>query len=257
MYSLVQDCADHYYTKVIKALTHLLKHNFTDRQTVLVNTVRALKFLESYRDRQAKLWKVLTKYDKLPDHFHELQITLQTEFVLLKKATSKNIEQFQDAINLQQTYITSLCSHINTNCAKLVQLENQIQTHCLYPHSQTDSVHINAPEYDSDIDDQIDTLPDLQSHAKNNQEEPTPATGDSEDPELSQDANRIDPQPESVQNPAEYSPHQDGEFFLEQHQDRQRSQLEDIPELEDEDWEDRQFTYADLIDHHNTKKESN
>ena len=155
LYNLAQDCADRYYTKVIKTLTDLLKCNFTDRQTVLVNTVRALKFLESYRDRQAKLWKVLTKYDKLPDHFHDLQITSQTEFALWKKATSKNIEQFQDAINLQQTYITSLCSHINTIYAKLVELENQIQTHCLYPHSQTDSVQINAPEYNSDIDGQI------------------------------------------------------------------------------------------------------
>ena len=182
-----------------------------------MNTARALKFLESYRDRQAKLWKVLTKYDKLPDHFHDLQITLQTEFALLKKATSKNIEQFQDAINLKQTYITSLCSHINTIYAKLVQLENQIQTHCLYPHSKRDFVQINTPEYDSDINGQTDTLPDLQSHAKNNQEESTPATGDSEDPKLSQDTNRTDPQPESVQNPAECSPHQDVKPFLEQH----------------------------------------
>ena len=88
------------------------------------------------------------------------------------------------------------------------------------PHSQTNSVQINAPEYDSDIDGQIDTLPDLQSHAENNQEEMTSATGDSEDPELPQDTNRTDPQPESVQNPTEYSPHQDAEPFLEQHQDR-------------------------------------
>ena len=110
-----------------------MKLNFTNRQTVLVNTVRALKFFESYRDRQAKLWKVLTKYNKLPDHVHDLQITLQTEFALLKKATLKNIEQFQDAINLQQTYTTSLCSHVNNIYAKLVKLEKQIQTHCLYP----------------------------------------------------------------------------------------------------------------------------
>ena len=67
----------------------------------------------------------------------------------------------------------------------------------------------------------------------------------------------LTPQPEPVKNPAEYLPHQDTEPFLEQHQNRQRSQLEDIPELQDEDWEDRQFTDADLIDHHNTKKESN
>ena len=235
LYNLVQDCADHYYTKVIKTLPHLLKHNFRDRQTVLVNTVRALKFLESYRDRQAKLWKVLTKYDKLLDHFHDLQTTLQTEFVFLKKATSKNIDQFQEAINLQQMYTTSLCSHINTIYAKLVQLERQIQTLCLYPHSQTDSVQINAPEYDLNIDSQIDTLPDLQSHAENNQEEPTPTTGDSEDLKFSQDTDRTDFEPESVQNPAEFSPHQDAEPFWEWHQDRQRSQLEDIPELEDED----------------------
>ena len=164
----------------------------------------------------------MTKYDKLPDHFHDLQTTLQTEFAFFKKATSKNIDQFQEAINLQQTYTTSLCSHINTIYAKLVELVRQIQTHCLYPHSQTDSVQINAPEYDLDIDGQIDTLPDLQSHAKNNQEEPTRATGDSEDLKLSQDTNRTDFEPESVQDPAEYSPHQDAEQFWEQQQDRQR-----------------------------------
>ena len=75
------------------------------------------------------------------------------------------------------------------------------------------SVQINAQEYDSDIDGQIDTLPDLQSHAENNQEEPTPTTGDSEDLKLSQDTNRTDFEPESVQNPAEYSLHQDAEQF--------------------------------------------
>ena len=253
----MEDYAVWYYTKVIKTLTQLLKSSFNDRQTILVNTRRALKFLESYGNRQTKLWKVLSKYDKLPDHFHDLQTTLQTEFNLLKKATSKNIKNLHEAINLQQMYTTSLCSHINTICTKLAQLEKQIQTHCLYPHSQTDSVQINAPEYNSDINSQIDTLPDLQSHVEKNQEEPTPTTDDPEDIELSQNTNSTDFESKSVQNPAEYSPHQDAEQFREQHKVRQRSQLEDIPELEDEDWEDGQFTDADLIDHHNTKTESN
>ena len=101
----------------------------------------------------------MTKYDKLSDHFHDLQITLQTEFALLKKATSKNIEQFQDTINLSKC-TSHPCSNVNTIYTKLAQLEKQIQTHCLYPNSQTDS----------DIDSQIDTLPDLQSHAENNQQ---------------------------------------------------------------------------------------
>ena len=200
LYNLVQDCVDHCYTKVIKALTHLLNHNFTDRQTVLVRAlraVRALKFLESYGDRQAKLWKVLTKYDKLPDYFHYLQTTLQTEFAFLKKATSRNIDQFQEAINLQQTYTTSLCSHVTPFMQNWCNWRDKSKP-IIFTPSQTDSVQINAPEYDSDIDSQIDTLPDLQLHAKNNQEEPTPTTGDSEDLEFSKDTNRTDLEPESI-----------------------------------------------------------
>ena len=223
---------------------------------------RALKFLESYGNRQTKLWKVLSKYDKLPDNFHDLQTTLQMEFNLLKKATLKNIENLHDAINLQQRYTTSLCRHVNTIYAKLVKLDKQIQTHCLYPHSQTNSVQINAPEYDSDIDGQTDTLPDIQPQvpflAENTEEDSAPVFASSEEYfVLPQDSDRFESQSESIQNPAEYSLHQDAEHFREQHKNSQRSQLEDIPELEGEDWEDVQFTDADLIDHHNTKTESN
>ena len=59
LYNLSDNCADRYYTKVIKTLTHLLKNSFHDRQLVLVNSARVLKFLESYAAQQAKLWKVL------------------------------------------------------------------------------------------------------------------------------------------------------------------------------------------------------
>ena len=131
-----------------------------------------------------------------------------------------------------------------------------IQTHCLYPHSKTDLVQINAPEYNSDINGQTDTLPDKQlqvlSHAKNTEEDSAPVTANSEEYSvLPQDSDRFESQSKSVQNPAEYSPHQDAEQFREQHKNSQRYQLEHIPELEDDDWEDRQFMDADLIDHHN------
>ena len=142
-----------------------------------------------------------------------------------------------------------------------MQLDKQIQTHCLYPHSQTDLVQINAPEYDSKIDGQTDTLPDIQpqvpSSAENTEEDSAPVTVNSEEyPTLPQDLDRFESQSELAKNPAEYSLHQDAEQFREQHKNSQRHQLDDIPELEDEDWEDRQFTDADLIDHHNTMTES-
>ena len=38
LYNLAEDCADRYYTKVIKILTHISKSSFHDRQLVFVNT---------------------------------------------------------------------------------------------------------------------------------------------------------------------------------------------------------------------------
>ena len=96
-YNLAEDCTDRYYTKVIQTLTHLMKNSFHDRQLVLVNTKGALKFLESYAAQQTKLWKVLSKYHNLQDHFHNLKTTLQAEFDLLKTATSKNIQNIHEA----------------------------------------------------------------------------------------------------------------------------------------------------------------
>ena len=72
------------------------------------------------------------------------------------------MENLQEAINLQQTYTTSLCGHINSIYTKLAQLNRQVQTHCLFPHPQSEVVQINALEYDSDIDGQTDLLPDIQ-----------------------------------------------------------------------------------------------
>ena len=87
---------------------------------------------------------------RLLDHFHDLQTTLQTEFSLLKKATLKNIENLQEAINLQQNYTTALCGHVNSIYAKLAQLNRQVQTHCLYLHPQLDVIYYqiyNHPQH--------------------------------------------------------------------------------------------------------------
>ena len=48
LYHLAEDCTDRYYMKVIQTLTCLMKNSFHDRQLILVNTARTLKFLESY-----------------------------------------------------------------------------------------------------------------------------------------------------------------------------------------------------------------
>ena len=188
----------------------------------------------------------------------------------MKKATSKNIENLQDTINLQQTYTTSLCSHINSIYTKLAQLDRQIQTHCLYPHSQSDSVQLNAPEYDSDIDVQTELLPDIQpshtenteeasSHAENTEEDSAPVTANSEEHSaLPQDSDRLESQFQPVLDNPEHAAHQDTEQSREEYQNNYKPQLEDIPKLDDdeENWEEGQFADADLIDHHNTTAKS-
>ena len=64
---------------------------------------------------------------------------------------SWNIQNIQTSLNIQQTYSPTLCTHINNIYNRLSELQKQIQHHCMYPH-QTDTVQINAPEYDPDID---------------------------------------------------------------------------------------------------------
>ena len=52
---------------------------------------------------------------------------------------------------MQQTYSSTLCTHVNNIYNRLSELEKQIQHHCMYPH-QTDTVQIYALEYNPDID---------------------------------------------------------------------------------------------------------
>ena len=158
LYSIAENCADRYYSKVIKTFILLIKRQFVDRQTLLVNTAHFLKFLEQYANRQRQIWKVLQRYHNLPDaiddlhsHFESFKTTLETDFKHLKEATSQNVQNIQTSLSIQQTYSSTLCTHINNIYNRLSEIEEQVQHHCTYPH-QTDTVQINVPEYDLDID---------------------------------------------------------------------------------------------------------
>ena len=45
-----------------------------------------------------------------------------------------------------------LSGHINTLYTKVAHLDSQIQIHCIYPHTQSDAIQLNALDYDPDID---------------------------------------------------------------------------------------------------------
>ena len=75
LYCIAENCADHYYSKVIEMFISILKCQFADCQLLLVNTAQSLKFIEQYADHQAQIWKIFQKHQMIPEdiqdlHFH-------------------------------------------------------------------------------------------------------------------------------------------------------------------------------------------
>ena len=122
LYYLAENCTDHYYTSVIKTFIDIIKCSVTDCQIVLVNMARAPKYLEDFSQWQSQLFKVLEKYYFLPDNFKNLQLQL----TFLKKATSKNIEHLQQAINVQQNCAATICTYINNILPHITKLEQTV-----------------------------------------------------------------------------------------------------------------------------------
>ena len=130
LYYIAENCAYHYYSKVIETFVSLLKWQFADRQLLLVNTARSLKFLEEYTDRQALIWQIFRKLENIPDdisdlhlHIDDFKANIQKEFNFLKEATHKNVKNFKTSQNLQQTYSAALCSHINNIYHKISEIQ--------------------------------------------------------------------------------------------------------------------------------------
>ena len=102
LYYIVENCADHYYSKVIETFVALLKCQFADRQLLLVNTARSLKFFKDYVDQQALIWDIFQRHQTIPDdiqdlHFHigDFKSNIEKELALLKEATRRKVENFQ------------------------------------------------------------------------------------------------------------------------------------------------------------------
>ena len=170
LYYIAENCADRYYSKVIETFVSILKCQFADHQLLLVSTARSLKFLEEYADHQAQIWKIFQKHQTIPEDFQDLHLnfddfknSIEKDFAFWKEATSRNVENFQTSLNLQQRYSASLCLHVNNIYHKLVELQRQIQHH--YPHMNSgDTIQIEVPDFDLDIDDVSPTTIDQESN---------------------------------------------------------------------------------------------
>ena len=65
--------------------------------------------------------------------------------------TCKNVENFQTLLNLQQTYLVALGSHINNIYHKISEIQQQLP-HPTQHMNAGDVIQIDAPEFDPDIE---------------------------------------------------------------------------------------------------------
>ena len=157
LYYIAENCADRYYSNVIETFMALLKQQFADRQLLLINTARSLKFLEEYADRQVLIWQIFRKHENIPDdisdlhlHIDDFKANFKKEFNFLKEVTRKNVKNFQTSLNLQQTYSVALCSHVNNIYHKISKIQQQLP-HPAQHMNTGDVIQIDMPDFNPDI----------------------------------------------------------------------------------------------------------
>ena len=240
LYYLAENCAGCYYTSIIKTFVEIVKRSTTDRQIVLVNTARALKYLEDFEQRQSQLFTVLEKYHLVPDSLENLQ----SQFHFLKEATSRNIENLQQAITVQQTYTANLCTDIN-NINFDINVNLDIDGPNI-PRAHNNTVVVSVQEWLTSPEPEL-------SDAANFQEENT----DRNQPDTTYN-NLVESH--GHDNFSQHVPnHTPVQHSMGQHQITSGHNInsEEIPKL-GEDWDNGQFTDADtnLINRHNTHSKS-
>ena len=267
LYYIAENCADCYYSKVIKTFVALLKWQFADRQLLLVNTTRSLKFLEEYTDRQVLIWQIFRKHKKIPDdisdlhlHIGDFKVNIQKEFNFLKEVTCKNVENFQTSLNLQQTYLAALGSHINNIYHKILGIQQQLP-HPTQHMNTSDVIQIDAPDFDPDIDGRLPTKGHeetqgsdsfIQHFLGESEKSKAPASPQ-------QVAEEVDwPDAVPVKIPPQLD--QDNDHNVRVSPTSHETNFSEIPQLEsDIDEEEEEGQFEDLqtyLTHHNTYQES-
>ena len=266
LYYIAENCTDCYYSKVIETFMALLKWQFADRQLLLVNTARSLKFLEEYADRQALIWQIFRKHQNIPDdifdlhlHIDDFKVNIQKEFNFLKEATCKNVENFQTSLNLQQTYSVALGSCINNIYHKILEIQQQLP-HPTQHMNTGNVIQIDAPDFDPDIDGRLPTKEHEETQGSDSFiQHLLGESKKSKVPALPQQVAEEVDWPDAV--PVEILPQsdQDNDHNILVSPTRHETNLSEIPQLESDIDKEEEGQFEDLqtyLTHHNTYQES-
>ena len=181
---------------------------------------------------------------------------------------SQNVQNIQASLSIQQTYSSTLCSHVNNIYNKLSELQKHIQHHCMYPH-QTDTVQINNPEYDPDIDgdnqpntDNKHVIVSVQGTLNTSQESSVLEDDNSivpdniTTPQNQQETDWSDTPAIQIPGISSTTSDQPPEVTYNRCQIQPSSVNLEIPELEEDSDEDQFTDVNTFITHHNTHQES-
>ena len=179
---------------------------------------------------------------------------MQSQFGFFRQATSKNVKHLQQTINVQKTCSATLWSYINNILPCITKLEATILQLQQKITMEQDTVQINAPDFDPDIDG-LNTLSthnntvvvSVQGHLNS----PEPEVSDAAD--FQEDDTTRDP-PDFTYNNFEVSyGYNDFPKDIQSHTTEQNQitsgysiDSEEILELE-EDWDDGQFAIRQSI----------
>ena len=171
------------------------------------------------------------------------------------------------SLNLQQTYSSSLCSHVNNIYSKLSELQKQIQHHGMYMN-QGDMVQIEAPEFDPDIDGDrplstikkpdeasiLGTLPTIPEIIEpEDDSRSTPGTNTAQP--TCQETDWPDTIPLQIPRVSS-STAQPEEQGYNRHQAQHYTENFEIPELEENSEEEQFADFDSFMAHHNTHRAS-
>ena len=262
----MENCADRYYSKVIETFVALLKWQFADRQLLLVNTARSLKFLEEYADRQVLIWQIFRKHKNIPDdisdlhlHIDDFKANIEKEFNFLKEVTRKNVENFQTSLNLQQTYSAALCSHVNNIYHKISEIQQQLP-HPAQHMNTGNVIQIDVLDFDPDINGGLPTKDNEETQGSDSIiQQPSEKSDKCIAPALLQrNVEEVD-WPDAIPVKIPPQPDQDIKHNIPVLPIRHKTNLSEIPQLESDIDEEEEGQFEDLqtyLTHHNTYQES-
>ena len=229
LYYIAENCANHYYSKVIE------------------------------------IWQIFRKHENIPDdisdlhlHIDDFKTNIQKEFNFLKEATCKNVENFQTSLNLQHTYSAALCSHVNNIYHKILEIQQQLP-HSAQHMNTANVIQIEVPDFDPDINEGLPTQEQQEAQGSTSiTQQPCKKSDEHKAPALSQrDVEEVD-WLDAIPVKILPKPDQDIKHNIPVLPTRREINHIEIPQLES-NFKEEEGKFEDLqtyLTHHNTYQES-